>query len=63
MGEMANADGMLRQAIRLDPQNYSAHYLLGQTLIQDGKTDEGRKMLERSKELREPTLQRSTARP
>ena len=62
-GEAANAEGVLRQAIRLDPQNYSAHYLLGQTLIQEGKTEEGRKMLERSKELREPTMQRSSARP
>lgn len=61
--ELSNAEGMLRQAIRLDPQNYSAHYLLGQTLIQEGKTEEGRKLLERSRELREPTLQRSTARP
>jgi len=61
--ELSNAEGLLRQAIRLDPQNYSAHYLLGQTLMQEGKADEGRKLLERSRELREPTLQRSTARP
>jgi hypothetical protein len=36
----------------MDPQNYSAHYLLGQTLTAEGKTEEGRKMLERSQELR-----------
>lgn len=50
--ELANAEGMLRQAIRMDPQNSSAHYLLGQTLAAEGKTEEGRKMLERSQELR-----------
>jgi ATP-dependent RNA helicase RhlE len=43
---------MLRQAIQMDPQNSSAHYLLGQTLIQAGRSDEGRKMLQRSQELR-----------
>jgi tetratricopeptide (TPR) repeat protein len=47
-----NAEGMLRQAIRIDPQNYSAHYLLGQTLIEAGKAEEGRRMLERSQQLR-----------
>jgi tetratricopeptide (TPR) repeat protein len=50
--DYADAEGMLRQAIRYDPQNYSAHYLLGQTLLQAGKADEGRKMLERSQQLR-----------
>ncbi len=51
--ELANAEGMLREAIRVDPQNSSAHYLLGQTLIQAGRADEGKKMLERSQELKE----------
>ncbi|MBZ5724102.1 MAG: tetratricopeptide repeat protein [Acidobacteriia bacterium] len=51
--ELANAEGMLRQAIKMDPQNSSAHYILGQALMQAGRTDEGRKMLERSKQLRE----------
>ncbi len=50
--ELPNAEGMLRQAIRIDPQNYSAHYMLGQTLMQQGKTDEGRKILELSQKLR-----------
>ena len=46
-------EGMLRQAIRMDPQNSSAHYLLGQTLMQAGRTEEGRKLLERSQQLRD----------
>ena len=51
--EPANAEGMLRQAIRMDPQNSSAHYLLGRTLIQAGRPEEGRILLERSQQLRE----------
>jgi tetratricopeptide (TPR) repeat protein len=51
--ELMNAEGMLRQGIKMDPQNSSAHYLLGQTLIQAGKAEEGRKMLERSQQLKD----------
>ena len=36
--ELANADGVLRQALKLDPQNLSAHYLSGQTLMQEAKS-------------------------
>lgn len=50
--EFANAEGMLRQAVRLDPANYQALYILGQTLLQSGKTDEGKQLLERSRALR-----------
>lgn len=50
--DFSNAEGMLREAIRFDPQNYSAHYLLGQALTQAGKAEEGRKMLDRSQQLR-----------
>lgn len=50
--DLPNAEAMLRQSIRMDPNNYSAHYLLGQTLVAAGKTEEGRKMLELSQQLR-----------
>jgi tetratricopeptide (TPR) repeat protein len=51
--DYGNAEGMLRQAIRMDPENQSAHYMLGQVLMQSGRTEEGRKMLERSQQLRQ----------
>ncbi|PYT16266.1 MAG: hypothetical protein DMG59_10925 [Acidobacteria bacterium] len=51
--ELTNAEGMLRTAIKMDPRNSSAHYILGQTLMQAGRNDEGKKMLQRSQELRE----------
>ncbi len=50
--ELAMAEGMLRQAVKMDPANYQAHYMLGQVLVQSGKADEGRQMLERSQQLR-----------
>jgi tetratricopeptide (TPR) repeat protein len=49
----ANAEGMLRHALELDPRNYSATYLLGETLMNQGKKDEGREVLERLKTLRQ----------
>lgn len=54
--DFGNSEGMLRQAIRMDPENQSAHYILGQVLIQAGKTEEGRKMLQRSQQLRQPVV-------
>jgi Flp pilus assembly protein TadD len=50
--ELVNAEGALRRAIAIDPQNESAHYLLGRTLIEAGRGEEGKKLLERSQELK-----------
>lgn len=49
--QFSNAEGVLRHAVAIDTRNYSAHYLLGQTLIQEGQTEEGRRMLELSQQL------------
>jgi len=48
-----NAEGILRRALVLDPQNESATYLLGQTLMLEGKKDEGRAVLEKLQTLRQ----------
>jgi predicted Zn-dependent protease len=44
-----NAEGILRHALTLDPNNYAATYFLGQTLMAEGKKDEGRTVLEKLK--------------
>lgn len=50
--ELPNAENMLRQALRMDPQNSSAYYLLGQTLAQQGRTEEAKKAMEKSQQLK-----------
>jgi tetratricopeptide (TPR) repeat protein len=50
--QLTNAEGVLRRAVAMDPTNFGAHYQLGQTLIKMGRDEEGRKLLERSQQLR-----------
>jgi tetratricopeptide (TPR) repeat protein len=50
--DLGSAEGMLRRAIKMDPANYQAHYMLGQVLMQAGKAEEGRRLLEESQKLR-----------
>jgi tetratricopeptide (TPR) repeat protein len=45
----SNAEGILRHALTLDPSNYAATYLLGQTLMAEDKKEEGRAVLEKLK--------------
>ena len=52
--DLGSAEGMLRRAIKMDPGNYQAHYMLGQVLMLEDKTEEGRRMLEESQKLRSP---------
>ena len=52
--DFPNAEGILRRALGLDPNNASATYVLGQTLMLEGKSDEGRTFLEKWKTLRPP---------
>jgi cytochrome c-type biogenesis protein CcmH/NrfG len=49
----SNAEGILRRALVLDPNNYAANYLLGRTLIAEGQADEGRALLEKLKALQQ----------
>src|SRR6266571_1581726 len=50
-GQPATAEGMLRRALQYDPNNKSAHYLLGQLLQQAGREDEARRELEIAERL------------
>jgi tetratricopeptide (TPR) repeat protein len=52
-GDLSKAEGILRRAIAINPSDSSAYYLLGQVLLQEGHAVEGRKMLDRSRQLRE----------
>ncbi len=49
MHNYSNAEGILRRGLVLDPNNYSGTYLLGQTLIAEGRKDEGTAILEKLK--------------
>lgn len=48
---LTDAEAALRRALRMDPQNYSATYQLGQTLVALGKSEEGKQLLEKSRSL------------
>jgi tetratricopeptide (TPR) repeat protein len=52
LDQLPDAEGVLRHAIAVDPKNYSAHYLLGTVLTRQGKTEEGRAILEQSQKLK-----------
>ena len=45
MHDWRNAEAILRHAVSIDPNNHAAKYLLGQTLMAAGKTEEGRELL------------------
>jgi len=44
-----NAEGILRRGLSIDPNNSSGTYLLAQTLVAEGKTEEGRALLAKVK--------------
>jgi len=50
----ATAEGMLRRAIQYDPNNRTAHYLLGQLLQQTGRPEEARKEFAIAESLQPP---------
>ena len=49
--QSATAEGMLRRAISYDPNNKSAHYLLGQLLQRTGRAGEAKQELEIAERL------------
>ncbi|MBI5085377.1 MAG: tetratricopeptide repeat protein, partial [Acidobacteria bacterium] len=53
LAQHADAERMLKRAVEMDPRNWSAHYLLGQTLTALGRTEEGAAELKTSQQLRQ----------
>jgi Flp pilus assembly protein TadD len=49
--ELGTAEGMLRRAIELDPNNKAARYLLAQVLQQAGRDDEAKREFEAAARL------------
>ncbi len=50
--DLANAEAMLRQAIRMDVNNFSAHHLLAQVLQQSNRMEEAKREFEIADKLR-----------
>ena len=51
-GELGNAEGMLRRALAMDPNNFSGHHLLAQVLQQSNRGEEAKKEFELADSLR-----------
>ncbi|MGH9898773.1 MAG: tetratricopeptide repeat protein [Pyrinomonadaceae bacterium] len=51
-GELLNAEGMIRRALNMDPNNYSGHNLLAQLLQQSNRRQEAREEFELAERLR-----------
>lgn len=41
--DLGNAEGMLKRALQMDPNNKSAHYMLGQLYQQTARADEAKR--------------------
>jgi tetratricopeptide (TPR) repeat protein len=55
--DFENAERYLRQALDLDPKNYTATYYLGETLVAAGRGPEGRELLKKSASLHDQNAQ------
>jgi len=51
-GELGNAEGMLRRALKMDPNNFSGHHLLAQVFQQANRPEEAKKEFELADSLR-----------
>ena len=41
--DLGNAENMLKRALQMDPNNKSAHYMLGQLLQQTGRAEDAKR--------------------
>jgi cytochrome c-type biogenesis protein CcmH/NrfG len=55
-GKVVDGERILRSALALDPGNREAIYLLGQTLMTEGKKDEAQAMLDKLRSQEQQTL-------
>jgi tetratricopeptide (TPR) repeat protein len=53
--DLANAENMLRHAVQMDINNFSAHHLLAQVLQQSNRADEAKREFELAEKLRTKT--------
>jgi Flp pilus assembly protein TadD len=51
-GDLELAVGFLERALKLDPNNYYAHYFLGRAYQRLGRSEEARQEIERTQSLR-----------
>ena len=51
-GDMANAESILRRALKMDPNNFSGHHLLAQVLQQSNRPEEAKREFELADRLR-----------
>jgi tetratricopeptide (TPR) repeat protein len=54
-GDLQNAENMLRQAVRMDQNNFSAHHLLAQVLQQSGRNEDARREFDVAEKVRTST--------
>ena len=51
-GDLANAESILRRALKMDPNNFSGHHLLAQVLQQSNRLEEAKREFELADRLR-----------
>src|SRR5215472_12103914 len=57
-GDLANAESMLRHALKMDQNNYSGHYLLAQVLQQAGRSEDAKREFELADQLQKSSSER-----
>jgi len=57
-GDLANAESMLRHALKMDQNNFSGHYLLAQVLQQAGRPQDAKREFELADQLQKSSSER-----